>query len=92
LRSEGPLFAYLSRVRAGDRATEFKQRCQQGISSHYWHRAGFCSLPGSFNIILDRMAAGSIALSSNNAIELGPARHGSLYCCSCCRASWLEEW
>ena len=24
----GPLFPYLSRVRAGDRATEFKQRCQ----------------------------------------------------------------
>jgi integrase len=27
--SEGPLFPYLSKVRAGDRATEFKQRCQQ---------------------------------------------------------------
>ena len=29
LPSEGPLFPYLSGVRAGDRATEFKQRCQQ---------------------------------------------------------------
>ena len=29
LPSEGQLFPYLSRVRAGDRATEFKQRCQQ---------------------------------------------------------------
>jgi integrase len=29
LPSEGQLFPYLSSVRAGDRATEFKQRCQQ---------------------------------------------------------------
>jgi integrase len=29
LPSEGPLFPYLSRVRAGDRATEFGQRCRQ---------------------------------------------------------------
>lgn len=35
---EGPLFPYLARVRAGDRATEFKQRCQQlkiqGVTLH----------------------------------------------------------
>ena len=29
LPSEGPLFPYLSTVRSGDRATEFKQRCKQ---------------------------------------------------------------
>ena len=28
LPSEGPLFPYLRRVRAGDRATEFKRRCE----------------------------------------------------------------
>jgi hypothetical protein len=27
LPAEGPLFPYLRTVRAGDRATEFKQRC-----------------------------------------------------------------
>jgi len=38
LPSEGPLFPYLSRVRAGDRATEFGQRCRQlgitGVTLH----------------------------------------------------------
>jgi integrase len=38
LPAEGPLFPYLSSVRAGDRATEFKQRCDQldikGVSLH----------------------------------------------------------
>jgi integrase len=29
LPSEGPIFPYLSKVRAGDRATEFKQSCHQ---------------------------------------------------------------
>jgi hypothetical protein len=29
LLKDRPLFPCLSRVRAGDRATEFKQRCQQ---------------------------------------------------------------
>ena len=36
LPSEGPLFPYLSSVRSGDRATEFKQRCKllgiEGVS------------------------------------------------------------
>lgn len=36
--SEGPLFPYLGRVRAGDRATEFGQRCRQlgitGVTLH----------------------------------------------------------
>jgi integrase len=43
LPGEGPLFPYLSRVRAGDRATEFKQRCQQlkieGVSLHSYRYA-----------------------------------------------------
>ena len=38
LPAEGPLFPYLSSVRAGDRATEFKQRCGQlgikGVTLH----------------------------------------------------------
>jgi integrase len=29
LPAEGPLFPHLSRVRAGDRATEFASRCRQ---------------------------------------------------------------
>jgi integrase len=43
LPSEGPLFPYLSRVRAGDRATEFHQRCQQlgiqGVTLHSYRYA-----------------------------------------------------
>ena len=43
LASEGQLFPYLSGVRAGDRATEFKQRCQQlkiaGVTLHSYRYA-----------------------------------------------------
>ena len=43
LPSEGPLFPYLTRLRAGDRATEFKQRCQQlkiaGVTLHSYRYA-----------------------------------------------------
>lgn len=43
LPSEGPLFPYLRTVRAGDRATEFKQRCNglkiTGISLHSYRYA-----------------------------------------------------
>jgi integrase len=43
LPSEGSLFPYLSRVRAGDRATEFKQRCRQlqiqGVTLHSYRYA-----------------------------------------------------
>jgi integrase len=43
LPSEGPLFPYLRTVRAGDRATEFKQRCQgldiKGVSLHSYRYA-----------------------------------------------------
>lgn len=43
LPSEGPLFPYLSKVRASDRATEFKQRCRQlniqGVTLHSYRYA-----------------------------------------------------
>ena len=43
LPSEGVLFPSLSRVRAGDRATEFRQRCQQldikGVTLHSYRYA-----------------------------------------------------
>jgi len=43
LPAEGVLFSYLSSVRAGDRATEFKQRCQrlgiQGVTLHSYRYA-----------------------------------------------------
>jgi integrase len=43
LPGEGPLFPYLRRVRAGDRATEFKQRCNglgiKGVSLHSYRYA-----------------------------------------------------
>lgn len=43
LPSQGPLFPYLGSVRAGDRATEFKQRCKQlnitGVTLHSYRYA-----------------------------------------------------
>ena len=57
LPGEGLLFPYLSRVRAGDRATEFKQRCRglgiEGISLHSYRyawaeRAKTCGYPERF--------------------------------------------
>ena len=43
LPSEGPLFPHLSQVRAGDRATEFRSRCQQlgikGVTLHSYRYA-----------------------------------------------------
>ena len=57
LASEGFLFPYLSRVRAGDRATEFKQRCRglgiEGVSLHSYRyawaeRAKACGYPERF--------------------------------------------
>ena len=43
LPSEGPLFPYLSSVRSGDRATEFKQRCKsldiEGVTLHSYRYA-----------------------------------------------------
>ena len=57
LPSSGPLFPYLRRVRAGDRATEFKQRCDRlaikGVSLHSYRyawaeRARKCGYPERF--------------------------------------------
>jgi integrase len=49
LPSEGPLFPYLSKVRAGERATEFKQRCQQlktqGVTLHSYRSTPGPSVP-----------------------------------------------
>jgi integrase len=43
LPAKGPLFPYMRTVRAGDRATEFKQRCEslgiKGISLHSYRYA-----------------------------------------------------
>jgi len=43
LPGEGPLFPYLSRVRPGDRATEFGSRCRQlgivGVTLHSYRYA-----------------------------------------------------
>jgi integrase len=43
LPTSGPLFPYVRSVRSGDRATEFKQRCDelgiQGISLHSYRHA-----------------------------------------------------
>jgi hypothetical protein len=57
LPGEGPLFPRLSRVRAGDRATEFGQRCRQlgikGVTLHshryaWAERAKTCGYPERF--------------------------------------------
>ncbi len=57
LPSSGPLFPYLRRVRAGDRATEFKQRCRglgiHGVTLHSYRyawaeRAKQCGYPERF--------------------------------------------
>lgn len=57
LPGKGLLFPYLARVRAGDRATEFKQRCRglgiEGVSLHSYRyawaeRAKTCGYPERF--------------------------------------------
>ena len=57
LPGEGPLFPYLARVRAGDRATEFASRCRQlgikGVTLHSYRyawaeRALKCGCPERF--------------------------------------------
>jgi integrase len=57
LPAEGVLFPYLSQVRAGDRATEFGQRCQRlgikGVTLHSYRyawaeRAKMCGYPERF--------------------------------------------
>src|ERR1019366_6059565 len=57
LPAEGMLFPYLSKVRAGDRATEFGQRCRRlgiiGVTLHSYRyawaeRAKICAYPKRF--------------------------------------------
>ena len=57
LPAEGPLLPYLARVRAGDRATEFRSRCRQlninGVTLHSYRyawaeRALKCGYPERF--------------------------------------------
>ena len=57
LPATGPLFPYLRTVRSGDRATEFKQRCEglsiKGVSLHSYRyawaeRAKQCGYPERF--------------------------------------------
>ncbi len=57
LPSSGPLFPYLATVRASDRATEFKQRCQglgiEGVTLHSYRyawaeRAAIAGMPERF--------------------------------------------
>jgi integrase len=57
LPTAGPLFPYLRKVRAGDRATEFKQRCEglgiRGVTLHSYRyawaeRARICGYPERF--------------------------------------------
>jgi integrase len=57
LAGEGPLFPYLATVRSGDRATEFKQRCDglgiKGVTLHSYRyawaeRAKVCGYPERF--------------------------------------------
>lgn len=57
LPPKGPLFSYLRRVRAGDRSTEFQQRCRglgiRGVSLHSYRyawaeRARRCGYPERF--------------------------------------------
>lgn len=57
LAPAGPLFPYLTSVRCGDRATEFKQRCEglgiKGVSLHSYRyawaeRAKQCGYPERF--------------------------------------------
>jgi integrase len=57
LPTDGPLFPYLRRIRSGDRATEFKQRCEgleiSGVTLHSYRyawaeRARKCGYPERF--------------------------------------------
>jgi len=57
LPAEGPLFPYLFKLRAGDRATEFRSRCRQlginGVTLHSYRyawaeRAKVCGYPERF--------------------------------------------
>jgi integrase len=80
LPGEGPLFPYLRSVRAGDRATEFKQRCEglkiKGISLHSYRyawaeRAKAAGYPERYaQVNLGHSLAMARAYSRNASVEM----------------------
>ena len=90
LPGEGLLFPYLARVRAGDRATEFKQRCRglgiEGVSLHSYRyawaeRAKTCGYPERFA----QEALGHNSVAVHRAYLLS----GPTHCWNGCRAMCL---
>ena len=87
----GPLFPYLCTVRAGDRATEFKQRCDglgiSGVSLHSYRyawaeRALKCGFP-------ERFAQQALGHNSK-AVHRAYAKHAEVTVPSL--ADWEKEW
>ena len=89
--ASGPLFPYLCTVRAGDRATEFKQRCDglgiSGVSLHCYRyawaeRALKCGFP-------ERFAQQALGHNSK-AVHRAYAKHAEVTAPSL--ADWEKEW
>ncbi len=89
--SEGQLFPYLCTVRAGDRATEFKQRCDgleiSGVSLHSYRyawaeRALKCGFP-------ERFAQQALGHNSK-AVHRAYAKHAEVTVPSL--ADWEKDW
>jgi integrase len=87
----GPLFPYLCTVRAGDRATEFKQRCDglgiSGVSLHSYRyawaeRALKCGFP-------ERFAQQALGHNSK-AVHRAYAKHAEVTVPSL--ADWEKDW
>ena len=87
----GPLFPYLCTVRAGDRATEFKQRCDglkiKGVSLHSYRyawaeRALKCGFP-------ERFAQQALGHNSQ-AVHRAYAKHAEVTVPSL--ADWEKDW
>ncbi len=87
----GPLFPYLCTVRAGDRATEFKQRCDglgiSGVSLHSYRyawaeRALKCGFP-------ERFAQQALGHNSQ-AVHRAYAKHAEVTVPSL--ADWEKDW
>jgi len=89
--ASGPLFPYLCTVRAGDRATEFKQRCDglgiSGVSLHCYRyawaeRALKCGFP-------ERFAQQALGHNSK-AVHRAYAKHAEVTVPSL--ADWEKDW
>ena len=89
--ASGPLFPYLCTVRAGDRATEFKQRCDglgiSGVSLHSYRyawaeRALKCGFP-------ERFAQQALGHNSK-AVHRAYAKHAEVTAPSL--ADWEKDW